>query len=501
MSINEKLENIRDIILNYLFDENQGKIDKWLNNDKVKINNNFKPLLQGDWTRYPKPDRLNLDNLLNKKTTKNDIFNSIIKELKIPSSKGNYSQNFNPNWVFIFYEEFLNIKIFEIIDVKDSNERIVGLQIINNDKFRPETIKIIELQSRFLLNINFYKLLSDKFIEYFIQGCYIQYKIKDNNLINNYLDLCYIIEENELCLEINEYHHNEIIDSIRKMNVMLSSKCRLVNFNLNDCYETIDKVYENLVKSFCKIIYHNGLKTESIKLYLTEINKMEIGMINVGVSMINSELKLKLSELLKLPFFDLTIKLNMDDIINSVINKGNLNHKRDFTIIYNKEITKENVIKDKKKLELTSYGIKNWLLSIDGKLWTRRNDFIDYMDELEREYYNVIENIIKDDDLGQLQQENMILKNIMGFKKYNSDLFFEKTRNKKLFTNKLHKSVPFIIKEDKSFIDYELLSIVLSSDITNNINVKEFIKGKYIPNYRLMFPSELDAIYIDDFID
>ena len=59
----------------------------------------------------------------------------------------------------------------------------------------------------------------------------------------------------------------------------------------------------------------------------------------------------------------------------------------------------------------------------------------------------------------------------------------------------------FIIKEEKSFIDYELISIILSKDITNNIKVKEFIKEKYIPNYRLMFPSELDKIYIDDFID
>ena len=97
----------------------------------------------------------------------------------------------------------------------------------------------------------------------------------------------------------------------------------------------------------------------------------------------------------------------MDDIINSVIEKSNLNPKRDFTIIYNKDITKENLIQDKKKLELTSYGIKNWLLSIDGKLWTKRTDFIDYMDELEREYYNVIENI-KDDELGQIKYNKKI---------------------------------------------------------------------------------------------
>ena len=170
MSITERLEDIRDIILNYLFGNRQNKIDRWIENKKIKINDNFKPLLQGDWTRnkYPKPDKLNLDNLLNDKTTKNDIFNSLVKELKIPSSKGNYSQNFNPNWFFIFYEEFLDNKIFDIIEVKDSTERIIGLQITNSEKFRLETIKIIELHSRFLLNRCFYKILSDKFIEYFI---------------------------------------------------------------------------------------------------------------------------------------------------------------------------------------------------------------------------------------------------------------------------------------------------------------------------------------------
>ena len=50
--------------------------------------------------------------------------------------------------------------------MKDSNEEIIGLQIINN-KFRKETIKIIELHSRFLLNSIFNDILSNKFIEYF----------------------------------------------------------------------------------------------------------------------------------------------------------------------------------------------------------------------------------------------------------------------------------------------------------------------------------------------
>lgn len=65
-------------------------------------------------------------------------------------------------------------------------------------------------------------------------------------------------------------------------------------------------------------------------------------------------------------------------------------------------------------------------------------------------------------------------------KKYDCNSFFDKVVNKKLFHNNLHKTVPFIIKEDKSYVDYDLLSVVLSNDITSKINIKEFVKEKYI---------------------
>ena len=46
MSFDEKLNDSRDKILNYLFNGNEDKIYKWFNNKKVKINDNFKPQLQ-----------------------------------------------------------------------------------------------------------------------------------------------------------------------------------------------------------------------------------------------------------------------------------------------------------------------------------------------------------------------------------------------------------------------------------------------------------------------
>ena len=192
--LNEKLDEYKYMILGYLFNSDMDIIKKWEDNKKIKINNNFKPLLQGDWTRdYKlKEDRLNLDKLLGNNVTKNYIFEILIKELKIKSIKNNYSQNFNPNWFFLFYQEFYDDEI-DFIPVFDRNEIIKGI-IFDNKNIRIETIKIIELHSRFILNSNYILILGqDKFIEYFIKNCLIQQKIKDNNRNYKYIDLCYII--------------------------------------------------------------------------------------------------------------------------------------------------------------------------------------------------------------------------------------------------------------------------------------------------------------------
>jgi len=58
------------------------------------------------------------------------------------------------------------------------------------------------------------------------------------------------------------------------------------------------------------------------------------------------------------------------------------------------------------------------------------------------------------------------------------------------------------LKEDKQYIDYELLSGVLSEEIKIKININEFVNNKYIPNYRVIYPSELIQVYgTNGFID
>lgn len=498
----DKLDEIKCIILNYLFDNNEKEINNWNNNKNIIINDNFKSLLQGDWNRKPLVDRLNLKVLLGKKITKDNIFKLFVNELKIKSSTHTYSQNFNPNWFFIFYKEFYENNIFDFDPYLNNNDEMKGILFNNNQKYRIETLKIIELHSRFLLNKNFYKLLGkNTFLKYFIENCYIQYKIVDNMFGNNYIDLCYIIEgDQNLLLEINEYHHNEIKDFTRSITVLLNSSSRLVNYNVNDYQFTNDIVYENLVKNLCKIMYNKNLQTNAIKLFLTEINNMELAMINVGVSLYKKDYNLKLGEILDLPFFDKSEnKLTVEKIIKCVVRKGNIIPNKDFVEKYKKDITIENLIFDKDLIELTSFGIKNLLLSIDGKFWSRRSDYINFMDELENEYYKVIEEIIKDDNYEILQQECCTMKNIIGLLRYNQNEFFDNVRTIKELKNNIHKTVPFIIKtSDRSYVDYNLLSSILVKDIKDKININEFGNNQYITHYRLLYPSELERIYDND---
>lgn len=487
-----------DILLEDKLDEIKTRlINNFFSNDtKYKFTDKNKSLLQGDWSRKYRNNRLSLDKFMGKEVMKEVIFNSIKDELKIKSKIGDYAMNFNPNWFFIFYKEFYDEKIFDFIPIKNENDEIRGIEFIDSN-IRKEIYKIIEIHSRFLLNDNLRQNLgSSNFTKYFMDNCYIQHKIRDNMWKNNYIDLCYIIEDNNLLLEINEPHHHELVDFTRSINILISSDSRLVNYNINDCYINNEIVYKNLIKSLCKIIYKKNKKTESIKLFLTEINNMPFRYVDFGVSLYKNEYNLKLYELAKLPF----LSIDIDKIIKSIVKKGNINILQDFTKKYNKELTVENLIKDKDTIELTSYGIKNFLLSIDGKKWPERIEYIEFMVELENEYYKVVEEIIKDDDYGILQKECCTLKNIFGLMNYDQDQFFTKAKQVKNFKTKLHKSVPFIIRtDDREYIDYDLLSNIFNKNIKENININEFSESRYITNYRLLYPTELEQIYDNDF--
>jgi hypothetical protein len=191
--------------------------------------------------------------------------------------------------------------------------------------------------------------------------------------------------------------------------------------------------------------------------------------------------------------------------------RNNFNFRKDFVNKYDMEVVIIKLIKEKRhteafvqllmdmhNIELTSYGIKNMLLSIDGNDWSRRNDYIEFMDELETKYYAVIEDILKDDDYDLLQEECKINEHIVGLLKYDQEKFFDKAASNG-FHNMLHKTVPFIVKtKEKIHIDYDKLSNILSEEIKNKVKTIEFANNRYIVNYRFMTCTELEEVYSSD---
>ena len=502
LNLEERLENFRIILLNYLFDEDNDNIKKWNNNEEIKITKKFYPLLQGDWSRLNKwnksipIDRLNLDKIKNTYITKKELYKLLFDNFPV-KVKSNYRFNFNPNLFFLFYDDFY--ETYKYGEFKDESDitRGIKFKIEIEKQLRIEFCKIIELHSRIILNPSIKKHIATNYEKYFIENCYIQYEIDE---LNKYIDLCYIIEDKKLLLEINEFSHNELDDKVRSISVLLSSRSRLIHYDIAKYYHTNDYIYENIIIHLCKILYHNNLQAIALKIYLIEIKKMDPSQIDVGVSIRRSEYKLKLSELFTLPFFEKI--LDVDKIIKNVCKKGNIIIQEDFSICPTDENYKT-LIREKNILELTSHGIINFLTSIDGKYWSRRKDYIKFMNDLENKFYNAMESLLENDDYELLNNELIKYKKILKFIDYDQSIFHKKAKTHYF---DVHKTVPFIIKSknNKDVVEYDLLSKIINEQIKQTINIDEFGENKYIIGYRYINDIELKNIYkIDDsrFID
>lgn len=520
------LEDYRDILLDYLFTKKD--IKKWENDEQVVINKNFIPLLKGDWNRrnnYELDKKLNLSKLLNKPITKTNLFNMLKTELERKPTfikSDSYVYNFNPNLFFLFYEDFYGIKVkkMEIFyKPKIINDRIVGINFCNYEilakSIRHETLKIIEIHSRFILNKNFYDILThDLFTEIFIEGCVIQYPTNQR-----YIDLSYKIHEHNLLIEINEKHHNTFTDEFRELEVFIENNSRLNNYNLNDNFLTTDIFYKDvLFMNFCKTLYSNEKHNESIILYLVEEHGFELPPTRIGVQIVRNNLKMKLSEIPQLPFFDPSDKIDIDSIIIQSYHRGDINIEIDFSnwnqipkpkikIPDNDLLT---ILSNKNNLELNSEGLINILTSIPTNKWSKRREYISYINDLQNKYINTIEQLLKDKDNKILIDKYKLCMDVLELLKYNKDDYYQhlyKKYNREYVSKNFHEFIPFIKKSKNNFVDFELLKKILDQETINKVydsEVSKFDKDiEVLLNYQIMKPKEIESIFEinDGFID
>jgi hypothetical protein len=337
------LDDSRDKIHKYLFTPED--IEKWENNQPVKINRNFIPLLQGDWTRSAKFEGyqgINLNLILNKILTKTELFNIIRDEISRTINFQNndyYVHNFNPNLFFLLFDQFYGCKIKKtkiLFDAKVINDQIYGISFHNESRkvLREETLYLIELHSMFILNNNIQKVLEqESFIDIFIKNCHIQYYAKkpDNDSKNRYIDMSYTINELPYLIEINEKYHSIILDYFKEIDVELSTGARLNVLELYDETRSIDDTFRQILKHFCICLYKTGLKDEGIILFMVEFADFDVNQAKTGVQIVNKTLNVRLSDINNLIMVDESEEpINLDLLLIKLVNNGVFSYKRDF---------------------------------------------------------------------------------------------------------------------------------------------------------------------------
>jgi hypothetical protein len=482
----ELLDIHKNNILNYIF--NKEKIIKnFENNKEVILTDKWDLLLN-----YPNE----LYTLRRTTTTKSVILTRIVNSLLDKKDR-----IIHPMLLIIFYIELSEyIKYCEI----DENEDEYNIQLLPKNK---KILKEIKSQINFTFKI-YWKLINDKIIKKFtyfyeenelvteiINSLY--YKITVEELIRlnqtyvetkkiRFNDLCINLDiddklhekispikyidfqktrkklnesqcqfQNKILIEINESHHEPMIDFLRKTSIYQTTGKVIIDYNI--AIDEIENVYIKIMKEISKTIYKNYDEHLGIMFYLTTVENIHI----------------------KMADFFLEIKKSIDGfpikkILNIFKNWGFVD-KKNFMKIIKKELN--NDIYFVKKDE---YEIKNSLLSpngIDRLIFLPRSDdfvnseeildFVEIYTKFRQGFFNTIESF-----LNNYEENNIIIylvnklsmrEDFQHFKEPLITALLEKAMTPDIidavenkFNIKLDKRLPILIKSQSKYHNIEL---------------------------------------------
>ncbi len=526
--LNSKLRNYRNKLYKYLFSPDD--IEKWEANEPITINRKFVPLLQGDWTRSAKFDGyqgMNLDEILYKSITKTELFNLIKQEISRTINFQNndyYVHNYNPNLFFLLFDQFYGCRIKKtkiLFDAKVLNDQIYGISFCNESRtvLREETLYLIELHSMFILNQNLQKIInSEDFTKIFITNCYIQFWAKKNyNSKNRYIDLSYKINHIPFLIEINEKSHSKILDYFKDIDVELSTGARLNVLELYEETHCIDKTFKEILKNFCVGLYKAGLKDESIILFMVEFADFDVNQAITGVKIVNKTIETKLSEINGLILQDPNEKpINLGLLLIKLIGNGVFSYNRDF-------INWNQVTKKYKKVEgyeeiiicwemdniiINSRGIIKLLSNVPGYMWSRKDEYFDYLDNLQEKYIKTISEMLEDKNYSKIIEKFIENEKIIRLFKFDQDKYFDKIREKvgkRPIHRLFHEKLPFlkVSNEDGKFVDFSIYKNLvndkylekLSDYHVKSVNKNKLEKAELVLGYTVMDPNEILEIY------
>ena len=562
MDINTKnlSKQFKNILLDYLFDYNQELKNKWNNDEEILFNDNiyskFTPLLYGDWNRNPIENKINLSDLQNKSYKPSSIFDMIIKELTTKSKP--YAYNVNPNWFFLFYEKFYNYKLKNNLYLTFVyNEETKCLQFNNYTKIskiiREETLSIIIFHSRFVLNQFIVDYLHNSstyeeknknslFEDIFIKNCLIQKPININEISKRYVDLCYLINNKDhLILEINEYHHDPLLDKFRKKSIIVNSKeIKNTFFHFDTTKyssDTLKEVGDLLVTNLCKIIHKKKILSDvALQVYLTDIENLDSQFVDLYISININYTRYTLNDV-----FNTFLNIKKEEFTNKIIKQhvkyGNINYYKDFDQncelydellrIVNYKDAKQTticnfIIENKDKLEITYFGLKNFIMTMKNKDIQNRNDLLIHLDNVENNYYKCITTFLENNDFEYYYEElehlqnlseiyNATMSNIINNEKYlekikeiNKNIKNKKENNKynksknssrfNIYDYKFHNFIPYLVYKENSIFKYkDVIPFILEKD---KKLISADARDEFLRDYRLLTINEIKKILI-----
>lgn len=530
--LEDKLQDIKNIILETIL-ENKDDIKRWKQDKEICFDEKrFATLFFGDWSRNNKTS-LKLDKFINTKNKPSIIFEEIKKELQRKNSSI-YKSNFNPNLFFLFFNEFYGLELstkykleFDSL-IDEKTDRTIGLQILNKEKLesnnilRKEIIRVIEIHSKILLNVNIEHYLGIEFYKrVFIKNCVIQKEVQ-TYYNSKYIDLCYCIdkvilhpnnidvnelnknEKNNILIEINEEHHFEIADNLRNNNLISSSGAKISSYDLTNILDNHGTLFnKHIITNLSKILIKNKeMKNNIMKLYLTNVEDLQEQFVDFIIEFKYNDKKFTFdtifTEILRnndgnyLDIEKIFTKLYKRGVFD---NDGYFDKLDDYKKIINKDNGLKYLINNYSNIFLSRLGIENLFYSIDRKDWKNKDEFLIFKIDVESKYLDSVEKLLQDDTLDILMEENNIKNSVFHIlKDFNPTKFKKNSKKIYKYKNLLHTQIPFVIKCKDKFTDIRIIKLLIDDELFEELEEKNtFCKG-YLVNYRPLFKSEFDEI-------
>jgi hypothetical protein len=238
--------------------------------------------------------------------------------------------------------------------------------------------------------------------------------------------------------------------------------------------------------------------------------------------------------------FNAFLNIKKEEFTNKIIKQhvkyGNINYDKDFDqncelydellriVNNNKHSLKHSLIsnfitENKDKLEITYFGLKNFIMTMKNKDIQNRNDLLIHLDNVENNYYKCITTFLENNDFEYYYEElehlqnlseiyNATMSNIINNEKY-LEKIKEINKNKKennkynksknssrfnIYDYKFHNFIPYLVYKENSIFKYkDVIPFILEKD---KKLISADARDEFLRDYRLLTINEIKKILI-----